>query len=78
MFNERGEQFFATIANSISGLSGDLVLILIYVAFLFTAQAGWSHKLDMIFRDPQTAASRSARSATKRELASSATSGSRR
>jgi len=49
MFNERGEQFFATIANSVSGLSGDLVLILIYVAFLFTAQAAWSHKLDMIF-----------------------------
>jgi AI-2 transport protein TqsA len=53
MFNERGEQFFATIANSVSGLSGDLVLILIYVAFLFTAQAGWSHKLDMIFTSPE-------------------------
>ncbi len=51
MFNERGEQFFATIANSVSGLSGDLVLILIYVAFLFTAQAGWTRKLDKIFPD---------------------------
>ncbi len=49
LFNERGERFFATIANSVSGLSGDLVLILIYVAFLFAAQAGWSQKLDNIF-----------------------------
>jgi len=52
MFNERGERFFATIANSVSGLSGDLLLILIYVAFLFSAQAGWSHKLDNIFPGP--------------------------
>ncbi len=52
MFNEQGERFFATIANSVSGLSGDIVLILIYVAFLFSAQSGWSHKLDMIFTTP--------------------------
>ena len=41
VFNERGNEFFATIANSVSGLSGDLMLILIYVAFLFSAQATW-------------------------------------
>jgi AI-2 transport protein TqsA len=52
VFNERGEQFFATIANSVSGLSGDLMLILIYVAFLYTAQAGWSVKLNNIFPEP--------------------------
>jgi predicted PurR-regulated permease PerM len=52
LFNETGQQFFATVANSISGLSGDLMLILIYVAFLFAAQSGWSGKLDNIFRDP--------------------------
>jgi AI-2 transport protein TqsA len=52
LFNESGQRFFATIANSISGLSGDLMLILIYVAFLFAARAGWSHKLDNIFPDP--------------------------
>jgi AI-2 transport protein TqsA len=52
LFNERGEQLFATIANSVSGLSGDLMLILIYVAFLFSAQAGWTHKLDNIFPVP--------------------------
>jgi hypothetical protein len=53
LFNERGEQLFATIANSVSGLSGDLMLILIYVAFLFSAQAGWAHKLDNIFPVPE-------------------------
>lgn len=49
VFNETGQKFFATIASSVSGLSGDIVLILIYVAFLFTAQSGWSKKLDNIF-----------------------------
>lgn len=49
LLNETGQQFFATLANAVSGLSGDLVLILIYVAFLFAAQAGWSRKLDAIF-----------------------------
>jgi predicted PurR-regulated permease PerM len=49
IFNARGQEFFATIANSVSGLSGDLMLILIYVAFLFSAQSGWSLKLDNIF-----------------------------
>ncbi len=49
LFNERGQRFFATIANSVSGLSSDLVLILIYVAFLFAAQSSWTRKLDAIF-----------------------------
>lgn len=49
LFNESGQRFFATIASSVSGLSGDLVLILIYVAFLFAAQTTWSQKLDNIF-----------------------------
>lgn len=42
LFNEGGQRFFATIANSVRGLSGDIVLILIYVAFLFTAQSMWT------------------------------------
>lgn len=50
LLNESGQRFFATIASSVSGLSGDLVLILIYVAFLFAAQTTWSQKLDNIFR----------------------------
>ncbi|MBA4227251.1 MAG: AI-2E family transporter [Hyphomonas sp.] len=53
VFDEGGQRFFATIANSVSGLSGDIVLILIYVAFLFTAQSMWTQKLDNIFPDSQ-------------------------
>ena len=49
LFNEGGQRFFATIASSVRGLSGDLVLILIYVAFLFAAQGMWTRKLDNIF-----------------------------
>ncbi len=49
IFNESGQAFFATIASSTSGLTGDLVLILIYVAFLFLAQSAWPTKLDRIF-----------------------------
>lgn len=51
IFDERGQRFFATIAGALGDLSGDLVVILIYVAFLFLAQSAWSPKLDRIFRD---------------------------
>lgn len=51
LFNETGQRVFVNIANATGGLSGDLVLILLYVAFLFTAQAGWTRKLDNIFTD---------------------------
>ncbi|WP_300380499.1 AI-2E family transporter [Henriciella sp.] len=49
IFNDTGQRFFATIANATGDLSGDLVVILIYVAFLFLAQSAWSPKLDYIF-----------------------------
>jgi AI-2 transport protein TqsA len=49
LFNETGQRFFATIANETGDLSGNLVLILIYVAFLFLAQSSWTRKLDNIF-----------------------------
>jgi len=49
LFNETGQRFFATIANATGDLSGDVMLILIYVAFLFLAQSGWTQKLDNIF-----------------------------
>lgn len=49
VFNETGQRFFGTIANATRDLSADLVLILIYVAFLFLAQSGWTRKLDNIF-----------------------------
>lgn len=51
VFNESGQAFLGTIASATSGLTGDLVLILIYVAFLFLAQAAWPGKLDRIFVD---------------------------
>ena len=51
LFNETGQRFFGTIANATGDLSGDLILILIYVAFLFLAQSTWTHKLDNIFQD---------------------------
>ena len=54
LFNETGQRFFATIANATGDLSGDVVLILIYVAFLFLAQSGWTRKLDNMF--PETEA----------------------
>ena len=53
LFNETGQRFFATIANATGDLSGDVTLILIYVAFLFLAQSGWTLKLDNIFPDPE-------------------------
>ena len=52
IFNETGQRFFATIANAMGDLSGDLVIILIYVAFLFLAQSAWAAKLDRIFPVP--------------------------
>lgn len=53
MFDDSGQKFFGTIANATSSLTGDLVLILIYVAFLFLAQSAWPGKLDRIFPEPQ-------------------------
>lgn len=51
VFNESGQAFLGTIAQATSGLTGDLVLILIYVAFLFLAQSAWPGKLDRIFEE---------------------------
>ncbi|MEM7766342.1 MAG: AI-2E family transporter [Pseudomonadota bacterium] len=49
VFNETGQRFFGVLAAALGDLSGDLVLILIYVAFLFLAEANWPSKLDAIF-----------------------------
>jgi predicted PurR-regulated permease PerM len=51
VFNDTGQAFLGTIASATSGLTGDLVLILIYVAFLFLAQSAWPVKLDRIFQN---------------------------
>ena len=56
LFNETGQRFFATIANATGDLSGDVTLILIYVAFLFLAQSGWTQKLDNMFPEFETRA----------------------
>ncbi|WOR15771.1 AI-2E family transporter [Hyphomonas sp. FCG-A18] len=53
VFNETGQRFFGTIANATSSLTSDLVLILIYVAFLFLAQSAWPSKLNRIFPDTE-------------------------
>ena len=52
LFNETGQRFAGLIANAIGELSSDIVLILIYIAFMFLAQSTWSRKLDRIFLDP--------------------------
>ncbi|MGB3624703.1 MAG: AI-2E family transporter [Henriciella sp.] len=52
VFNDTGQRFVGTIANATGDLSGDLVVILIYVAFLYIAQSAWSPKLDRLF--PET------------------------
>ena len=53
MFNDTGQRFVATIANATGDLSADIVVILIYVAFLFLAQSAWSNKLDRVFPDAE-------------------------
>lgn len=53
LFNETGQRMVGLIANAVGALSGDLVLILIYIAFMFLAQSTWSQKLDRIFRDKE-------------------------
>ncbi|MDP3738364.1 MAG: AI-2E family transporter [Hyphomonadaceae bacterium] len=45
--------FAQTAANSVSGLVGDIVLILIYVAFLYVTAHTFSRKLDRVFRRPR-------------------------
>ncbi|MEL6661535.1 MAG: AI-2E family transporter [Pseudomonadota bacterium] len=51
VFNETGQRFVGPIANAVGDLSGDIVLIVIYVGFLFLAQSAWPRKLDRIFID---------------------------
>lgn len=51
LFNETGQRLLNVIASAVGGLSSDIVLILIYIAFMFLAQSAWSKKLDAIFLD---------------------------
>ncbi len=52
VFGETGQRFIGSIASATSKLSENLVIVLIYIAFLFMAASNWSEKLDAIFRDP--------------------------
>ncbi len=49
LFNDTGQRLAGTIANEIGELSSDLLLIVIYIAFLFLAQSNWPRKMDRIF-----------------------------
>lgn len=52
IFGDTGRAFFATILDAMGGLSGDFILILIYIAFLYASRGGWTRKLDVIFPKP--------------------------
>lgn len=52
LFGETGQRFIGALASATSALSENLVIVLIYVAFLFLAASNWSTKLDEIFKDP--------------------------
>ena len=51
LLNGSGQRVFTEIAAATQSLTGDLVLILIYIAFLFLAQSAWPAKLNRIFPD---------------------------
>lgn len=53
LFGESGQKFLARIASATSTLSENLVVVLIYVAFLFMAAQNWPKKLDALFPDTQ-------------------------
>lgn len=51
LFGTPGRKLLATLGSATGELSGDLVVIFLYVAFMFVAQSTWSLKLDYIFAD---------------------------
>lgn len=51
LFGSAGLVILQTISGALGGLSENLVLIMLYVAFMFAAQSAWSLKLDYIFPD---------------------------
>ena len=50
--SDGGGQVFNLLSGSIGKLSENFVLILIYIAFLYTARPTWEKKFDAIFRKP--------------------------
>jgi len=49
VLGEQGQQLLGAVVSSVSSLSENFILILIYVAFLFLAQSAWTDKLNAIF-----------------------------
>lgn len=52
LFGSAGLVILQSISSAIGELSENLILILLYVAFMFFAQSSWSLKLDYIFPEP--------------------------
>lgn len=48
---ETGQRLFTTVAGSVGDLSENVVLILIYLAFLYLASSAWTAKLAAMFPD---------------------------
>jgi len=51
LFGSAGLVILQTISGALGGLTENLILIMLYVAFMFVAQSAWSLKLDYIFPD---------------------------
>lgn len=51
LFGSAGLVILQTISGALGDLTENLILIMLYVAFMFVAQSGWSLKLDYIFPD---------------------------
>ncbi len=54
--NGNGVRFVEPALTAIRGMATDLILILVYIAFLYLARAAWHKKLDAIFRDREARA----------------------
>lgn len=51
--NDSVQPVFRAIVSGTQSLTGDLVLIVIYVVFLFLAASAWPSKLDRVFPEPE-------------------------
>jgi AI-2 transport protein TqsA len=52
IFSDASVRFVEPALASVQGLAGDMVLIMIYVAFLYVTSASFSRKLDRVFASP--------------------------
>ena len=54
LFGEPGRRLLATLGATTGELSENLILILLYIAFMFVAQSTWPLKLDLIFPEAES------------------------